>query len=149
MLFLVFQIGANRYGLEARELIEVLPLLNLTAIPKVPRGIAGVFNYHGTLVPAIDLSELLLGRPAQSLLSTRLVVAKFVDGAGTLRLLGLIVERAGAVANLDAAQFRKVGISNVGAPYLGPVAVDESGLIQWVDVDELLPASVQTLLFES
>jgi len=149
MLFLIFQIAGSRYGLDARELVEVLPLLNLTKIPKVPRAIAGVFNYHGTLVPAVDLSELMLERPAQNLLSTRLIVANFAGCGAVPRLLGLIAERAGAVLHLQATQFRKAGVSNVDAPYLGPVAFDESGLIQWVDVNRLLPATVQTLLFES
>ena len=149
MLFLIFQIAGSRYGLDARELVEVLPLLNLTKVPKVPRAIAGVFNYHGTLVPAVDLSELMLERPAQNLLSTRLIVANFAGGGAAPRLLGLIAERAGAVVHLEATQFRQAGLSNVGAPYLGPVAFDESGLIQWVAVSRLLPATVQTLLFES
>jgi chemotaxis signal transduction protein len=34
-----------------------------------------------------------------------------------------------------------------GAPYLGPVATDARGLIQWIEVHKLLLASLREVLF--
>lgn len=62
MLFLTFQIANDCYALEATQVIEVLPLLNIKRVPRAPCGVTGVFNYHGAPVPLIDLSELALGR---------------------------------------------------------------------------------------
>jgi chemotaxis signal transduction protein len=73
-LFLVFQIGSNRYAQDARRVAEVLPLVGIRKIPQAPAGVAGVGNYRGAPVPAVDLSELILGQPAQSCLSTRIVL---------------------------------------------------------------------------
>ena len=64
MLFLLFQMGEDRYAIEATQVLEVLPLVNFKRIPGAPSSMAGVFNYHGTPVPLIDLSELALGRPS-------------------------------------------------------------------------------------
>jgi len=47
MLFLLFQLGQDRYALEASRVIEVLPLVSLKRIPQAPRGVAGLFNYRG------------------------------------------------------------------------------------------------------
>ena len=47
------------------------PLLELKKIPESPRGVAGIFNYRGRPVPAIDLNQLAMGQPAVDLLSTR------------------------------------------------------------------------------
>ena len=58
MLFLLFQIGKDRYALEASRVVEVVPLLALKELPQAPKGVAGLFNYRGALVPAVDLSEL-------------------------------------------------------------------------------------------
>ena len=40
------------------------------------------------------------------------------------------------------------GITNAGAPYLGPVVTDARGLLQWIDVRTLLPPSFRDLLFQ-
>jgi chemotaxis-related protein WspB len=51
MLFILFQIGRDRYALSAGSIIEVLPLMNLKSVPRAPAGVAGLLNYHGTPVP--------------------------------------------------------------------------------------------------
>ena len=67
MLFLVFQLGPDRYALDAKRVAEVLPLVDIKSIPHAPNGIAGVFNYRGTPVPVIDLAQLTLGQPARQM----------------------------------------------------------------------------------
>jgi chemotaxis-related protein WspB len=147
MLFLVFQLGPDRYALDARRVAEVLPLVGIRKIPQAPAGVAGVFNYRGTPVPVIDLSELILGQPARRCLSTRIVLVHDANGRGEARVLGLIAERATETVRRDAAEFVPSGIANGAAPYLGPVATDARGLVQWVDVGLLLPPSVKDVLF--
>jgi chemotaxis-related protein WspB len=147
MLFLLLEIGSDRYALEADRIVEVLPLVAMKGIPHAARGVAGAFDYHGTAVPVIDLSELALGRAAPSRLSTRVIVTDFTDAAGGAGLLGLIAERATETVRLEAADFADFGLSNGSAPYLGPVTRGPRGLIQRIDVDRLLPQAVRDLLF--
>ncbi len=64
MLFLLLQIGEDRYGMEADRVVEVIPPVRLKELPQAPRGVAGIFDYHGQLVPVLDLSDLSIGRPA-------------------------------------------------------------------------------------
>jgi chemotaxis-related protein WspB len=64
MVFLLFQLGSGRYALEASRVVEVVPLLEMKPLPQAPRGVAGIFNYRGRPVPAVDLSALTLGQPA-------------------------------------------------------------------------------------
>ena len=47
MLFLVFQLGQDRYALDTGTVAEVLPLVEITPIPLAPAGMAGLFNYRG------------------------------------------------------------------------------------------------------
>jgi chemotaxis-related protein WspB len=145
MLFLQFQLDQNRYALEAREVAEVLPLIGLLKIPQAPPAVGGIFNYHGTPVPAIDLSQLLLGRPAWPRLHTRIVLVHYADDSGASHLLGLIVERATETVHREPADFVASGVT---VPYCGAVATDARGLTQWIEVKRLLPASVRDLLFQ-
>ena len=94
MLFLLFQLGQDRYALDAGQVTEVLPLVEIKQVPQAPPGVAGVFDFRGAPVPVIDLSQLALGRPAQRRLSTRLIVVHHRDEGGEQRLLGLIAEMA-------------------------------------------------------
>ena len=149
MLFILFQLGRDRYALDAAQVAEVLPLVQVKKIPHAPAGVAGVFTYRGAPVPVLDLSLLALGRAARSRLSTRVLLVNFPDAGGAKRLLGLIAENATETLRRQAADFVASGVKADGAPYLGPVATDERGLIQWVEADKLLPASVREALFQS
>lgn len=146
MVFLLFQMGRERYALDVREVAEVLPLLALKRIPQAPAGVAGVFDYRGTPVPAIDLSQLAVGRPAEQKLGTRIVLVHYLV-AGQARLLGLIAEKATEILRRDEGDFITTGISSAAAPYLGPVCTDARGMIQRVAVSKLLPDAVRAVLF--
>jgi chemotaxis-related protein WspB len=147
MLFLLFQIGNDRYALEASRVVEVVPLLTIKQWPQAPPGLAGIFNYHGQPVPAIDLSQLTLGNPATERLSTRIIIVNHTDGRGRNQLLGLVAEHATEVVRKDPKEFVDSGIRIGGAPYLGPVLMDAQGPIQWVHEQRLLSEPVRELLF--
>jgi len=111
MLFLLFQLGRDRFAIEAQQAVEVVPLLALQRLPQAPPGVAGIFNYRGRPVPAIDLCVLTLGRPARELLSTRIIVLRHADGQGRAQLVGVIAERATDLLrkNMSAGQRQKMG----------------------------------------
>ena len=147
MLFLLFQLGKDRYALEASRVVEVLPLLELKPLPGAPRGVAGIFNYRGRPVPAVDLNELTLGQPANERLSTRIVVINYPDDTGKFQPLGLIAEHATEIIRRERKDFVEPGLK-LGAPaYLGPVLMDSQGAIQWIREQCLLPENVRDLLF--
>ena len=149
MLFLVFQVGAHRYAIDAGQVAEVLPLVAINAIARAPEELAGVLVYRGAPVPVVDLSQLLEGRPAARRLSTRVVVVHYAIGSdggkGETRLLALIAEKATETIRRDALEFVDSGVFNDRAPYLGSVAPDMRGMVQRVDIGRLLTARHQTL----
>jgi len=146
MLFLLFRLGKERYALEASRVLEVLPLLNLRRLPQAPKGVAGVFNYRGTPVPAVDLSELTLGHPAKERLSTRIIVVNYVD-AGGKHLVGLVAEEATETLRKEAAEFVPSGVNMRAAPYLGPVLMDNKGPVQWLREEGLFSEPIRQVLF--
>lgn len=146
MLFLLFQIGNDRYALEAKHAVEVIPFLALKKIPHAPHGVAGIFNYRGRPVPAVDLCDLTFGRPARELLSTRIIVVRFNDQAGEAQWLGLIAEHATGMMRREERDFVSAGVKVGNAPYLGPVVMDEKGVIQLLHAEHLLTENLRHLL---
>jgi chemotaxis-related protein WspB len=147
MLILLFQLGKDRYALEANRVVEVVPLLSLTKIPQAPKGVAGMFVYRGRAVPAVDLCELTIGSPARERLSTRIIVVDYSEASGRSQLLGLIVERATGMMRRDARDFMDAGLRAATAPFLGPVLTDDRGVIQLLHAQKLLPENVRDLVF--
>ncbi|MCY1396074.1 CheW-like domain protein [compost metagenome] len=147
-LFLVFSIGGQRFALPATEVAEVLPRLALKPIAQAPHWVAGVFAHRGAVVPVIDVSALAFAQPAAARTSTRLVLVHLrADAQRPDLLLGLILEQATDTLRCNLADFQPYGLDNREAPYLGPVREDALGLLQWVQVDDLLPEDVRALLF--
>jgi chemotaxis-related protein WspB len=148
MLFLVFQIGDDRYALETSRVVEVVPLVELQRLPTPPKGIAGLINYRGRSVPAADLSELTLKRPSAELLSTRIIIIHYPDASGTSHLLGLIAEHATELLRADPDRFLSSNVKLNRAPFLGPVFSDARGSIHLLHETALLPPSVQESLYQ-
>lgn len=148
MLFLLFQLGSDRYAIEARQIAEVLPLVEVKQIPHAPAAVRGAFNYRGVTVPLLDLSQLALGIPSRLRLSTRIILVHYRPDEPGTRLLGLLAEHATETMSRHPSEFRDSGLDLPDAPYLGPVAVDEGGLVQWVQVDQLIGDELRDLLFQ-
>ncbi len=148
MLFLLFQMGSDRYALDVGQVAEVLPLVRLKRIVQAPPAVAGVCDFHGEPVPVVDLSQMALGRPACSRLSTRIILVHFAVGQGERRLLGLMAERVTQTIRRESTDFVATGVDVDVARYLGPVTCDASGQIQRIEVDQLLTPAVRELLFQ-
>ena len=146
MLFLCFQLGQDKYIVDARHVVEVLPLVTLRTTPQAPRGVAGAFIYRGTVVPVLDFGELARGQPCPRRFSTRILLLAY-PLRDTRRTLGMIVERATETKDLKEQDFMESGLRTPGAPYLGPVLREEHRLIQSITVQNLVPESIRDLLF--
>ncbi|AHI80978.1 cheW-like domain protein [Burkholderia thailandensis E444] len=104
----------------------------------------------------IDVPRLALGRPAQPLRSTRLVLVRYRLPASAepafapprARLLGLIVERATQTARIARDAFRDSGLATPHARWLGPIASDADGVVQWVAVQHIVDGDARALLFD-
>src|SRR5580700_254020 len=119
MLFILFQIGRDRYALSGSGIIQVLPLMNLKKVPGAPVGVAGLLNYHGAPVPVVDLNEMTLAVPAARRLSTRIILVTYPLEAQPSNVLGLIAEYATTMIQRPIQDFMETGIDSDRAPYLG------------------------------
>jgi len=146
VLLVLFKLENDRYALDAGQVVEVLPFVSLKKVPQALPEVGGVLNYHGDLVPVIDLCKLVLGKPASPRLSTRIILMKYRIKDKD-RVLGLIAEQATGTIHRELGDFVSSGIAVDETPYLGPVINDSLGLIQVIDIAKLLPARVRDVLF--
>lgn len=146
MLFLIFQLGNDRYAVEANRVLEVLPLLEITPLPHAPKGVVGIFNLRGRPVPALDLNELTFGRSARERLTTRIILIQHTDAQGKPRLLGLIAEYVTQTLRKEPTDFVAPGVALASSPYLGPVSMHDAQPVQWLQTQHLVSEPIQRLL---
>jgi chemotaxis-related protein WspB len=140
MLVLLLRIGERRFGIDAADVLAVVPWVPLLAVPRAPEWIAGLLRHRDTLLPVVDLARLAGGAPAAGLLSTRIIIVRRAAGASDG--IGLLAENATATARIDDTDLRAAGLRAPDAPWLGPIALDIDGpvqLVRWTDLvaDEL------------
>lgn len=131
MLFLLFRIGSGGYALDASQIVEIIPLVDLTAMRQSPPAVSGLCEYRGRFVPVIDLCVLELDRQAYRRLSTRIIVVR--HPADNMAPIGLIAENVTEMLRLDPAAF-------------SPFAQGPHGFIQRIELKDLLPATLLTVL---
>ncbi len=144
MKVLVFHIGADRYGLPLANVARVLPVMDMKRVPLAPDYVAGLIDLHGQAVPVIDLSRLAGLVPEQLWLDTRIILVHY-PAAGALATLGLLAEHVTGIEQIAATALHGSGIDS--APFLGQVAGSADGMLQLVELDELLAPDIRALLF--
>ena len=147
MLFIVFKAGGANYALEARQVIEVVPLVTLRACPGAPAYIAGLANYRGTGVPIVDLGRLVGGAPCAVYLSTRIILTPYAGVGGRQRVIGLLAETVTNTVEREEADFGQSNVAVPGTACLGKLAVSGTGFIQRAVVEQLVPKELEQMLF--
>ncbi len=147
MLMLLFQLGNSRYAVPAREVVEIASMVELEPLPKTPDYIAGLFNYRGQHVPVLDLCKLVSDKPCSNRITTRMILVEFPLAAGGTRTLGLLAEHVTETLQLDEREFTDTGINIPDAPFIGPAAYTDQGLVQKLSVTDLVPPDVQSQLY--
>jgi len=146
MLWLLFQVENNRYALDSRQVTAVASMVNLRKIPQSPPFISGVFHCKNKIVPAVDLSQLLIGKPSKILYSTRIILIDVVLADKGTFTLGLIAEKVVDTVQKAETELMDSDLTIEDADYLGKFFFHEEETIQCITVDHLISESVRDVL---
>lgn len=147
MLFLQFKINNNRYILEAKDIIEVVPYANLKRISKAPAYVPGLLNYRGDSIPVIDICLLMSDKPSEAKLSSRIALVNYKYNDGLSACIGLLIEHLTETVRFDESDFSDSGITLEECPYLGRVIIDDNYIVQMVDIKKIIPEAAHDILF--
>jgi len=140
-LFLVFQLNKERFAIESQYVTEVLPMVNISHIPKTRDYVAGMINYRGAMTPVIDLCRLLTKHYCEQKVCSRIIIInnKYHN---EFSHTGIVAEQVNNTARLDSEQFVQHTLIKNGTDYLGYIAQDGDHEIQIIELDRLLPEEV-------
>jgi len=143
VLVLLLSLGGARYGLDARQIVEVLPAVALRALPHAGLGVAGLLVHRDGTLPVLDLVALASGHASAPRLSTRVVLVRWRGS----RLLGLLAEAVTDTAEIPDGAWQAPVIATPDAPWLGETASYDGELVQRLRLDALLPPDLAGRLF--
>lgn len=99
--YLTFVLGGCGYGIPILKVREIIRLLDITPIPRMPAYVRGVINLRGKIVPVIDL-RMKLGLPNPTTTNRTCIVVTHVQIGDTTKLMGLIVDALEEVYQINA-----------------------------------------------
>lgn len=147
MLFMQFKIDDDRYVIEAKDIIEIVPFANLKRIPKAPPYVAGLLNYRGDTVPVIDVCFLMSEKLCELKLSSRIALVNYKDDEGKQVCIGLLIEHLTETVRFDEKDFSDSGVALKDNPYLGQVVIDDDCIVQMVNIRKIIPEEAREILF--
>lgn len=100
-LHVAFRVGTAEYVVPAAQVLHLESFEAATHVPGAPPYVAGLIQVRGRVVPVVDLRKRFGLPPTDRALDHRVVVVQL----GT-RVVGLLVDRARDVIQLDEASFQ-------------------------------------------
>ena len=138
MQLLTFTTGGQQYGIDTRNIVEVLPFISAQELPQQAEEIRGLIRYRGKLLPVIDLCQLILGRPCQLRLGTRTIVVKTIPDKNVDTSL-LFAITAEDVVGISTTKVNSTACDSSGS-FFGPIVDAESNATD--------PISIQVIVVE-
>lgn len=134
--YLTFSLANEEYGIEILKVREIIGIMDITAVPQMPRYLKGVINLRGKVIPVIDL-RLKFDLPSAEYTDQTCIVVVDVG-----QLIGVIVDTVQEVLDIDASQIDPpppLGASVDTSFVLGMGKVKDDVKIL-LDVDQVLDA---------
>lgn len=133
--YIVIRLGEEQYGIDIRNVDNIVRMQHITRVPKLAPYLKGVINLRGEVIPIMSI-RLKMGLPAdEETKTTRIIIIK-LEQHGTI---GMIVDEVKEVVTLDmATQVEKISYDKDETSFLQGVGKYEGGLISLLDLNAVV-----------
>jgi len=141
--YLTFSLAEENYGLEILKVQEIVGLLPVTRVPRMPSFVAGVVNLRGRVIPVVDL-RLAFGLPEADMDErTCIIVVSVERAAGESAVMGVLVDEVSDVAALaaDAIEATPEFGAAIDTSFIKGVGRAEERVLLLLDIDKALSES--------
>ena len=100
---LTFKLAEEEYGLEILKVQEIIGMMSVTRVPKMPEFIRGVVNLRGKVIPVLDLRLKFSMESREDTDRTCIIVVQ-LNSSGQDMTMGIIVDEVSEVLDIAADQ---------------------------------------------
>ena len=101
--YLTFRLAEEEYGLEIIKVQEIIGLMPITKVPRVPVYMRGVINLRGRIIPTIDLRSKFGLDAVPDTDKTCIIVVEVMSSKGKVNV-GIIVDQVAEVLDVAAKE---------------------------------------------
>lgn len=131
--FLVFCEGEHRFGLNLDEVERIEKAVYIEKLLQAPDFVKGVLNYHGELLPIVDIRRIFRLAEREDKLSDIIIIAR----TGS-RVLGIWVERVEGVVEKSADELEDAQRLFLGLDYVKGIFKYQDNTVLINDLDKFL-----------
>jgi purine-binding chemotaxis protein CheW len=138
--YMTFQLAQEVYGLEILSVRELIGLMEITRMPRVPEFIRGVINLRGRVIPVIDL-RLKFGMPATAATEQTVIIVVQCQMAGRPLTMGVLVDLVLEVLSIEGAQIEPppdLGAASVEGQFIRGVGKAGDRVVFLLDIARVL-----------
>lgn len=145
--YLTFTIAEEEYGIGILKVKEIIGIMPITTIPRMPSYVKGVINLRGKVIPVIDLRLKFEMAEASYTERTCIIVVDIAGGAGRL-LIGIIVDSVSEVINVKGADIEETPSfgATLNTEYILGMAKSGGRVKILLDIDRVLNAEELTVM---
>jgi purine-binding chemotaxis protein CheW len=131
----VFELGAEFYGVEISRVHEIIRLQSVTHVPRAPSFVEGVINLRGKVIPVVDLRRRFGLPSGEHTRASRIVVLEIGD-----QVVGVIVDGVSEVLRVNTATVEPPSpvVAGIDSEYLQGIAKLPERLVILLDLDRVL-----------
>ena len=140
----VFRIAGQRYALNLSVIERVLCMVEVSPLPKAPAIVLGVINFHGRIIPAIDIRRRFGHSPSHYGLTSCLLVART-----SRRKLALPVDEVIGVQEVSSENVALPDTVLPGTGLVAGIAALSDGVLLIHDLEAFLALDEEQRLTEA
>ncbi|HXE97536.1 MAG TPA: chemotaxis protein CheW [Dongiaceae bacterium] len=130
---LVFTIDAQRYALHVSAVERAIRMVEITPLPKSPGIVSGVVNFHGAVVPVLNIRSRFGLPEREPELGDQLLIART-----SRRMVALVVDSVHDVVTLPSGELVEPEAILPQLEHLEGVARLDDGMVFIQDLDAFL-----------
>ena len=140
--YLTFKLVDEEYGLEILKVQEIIGMMNVTRVPKMPNYIRGVINLRGKVIPVADLRLKFGLDHTEDTERTCIIVVQVSHGEQEVTT-GIIVDEVSEVLDVAEEQIEESPSFGGAVDTEFILAMGKIGdqVIMFLDIDKVLSAN--------
>ncbi|OPL13014.1 MAG: chemotaxis protein CheW [delta proteobacterium ML8_D] len=140
--YLTFTLAAEEYGIGILKIKEIIGMIPVTSVPKMPVFVKGVINLRGKVIPVIDLRVRFGMNPIDYTERTCIIIVEVSGPFGDV-MMGIVVDSVSEVLNIKSDEIDETprfGMA-LNTDYILGMAKSDRSVKILLDIDQILTAS--------
>ncbi len=145
--YLTFVLGGETFAIAVVGIKEIVPYINLTAVPMMPNFIRGVINLRGSVVPVVDLAARF-GQGTSTMTKRTCIVIIEVGINDEKQDIGMMVDAVSAVLDVASDQIEPAPAfgARIRTDFISGMAKVGGKFVIILNIDYVLSVEEMTLV---